>query len=338
MINRNFVFLLGFLTLFVGCGKNETVVTSIPQSGVISDPVDLQNSGGNCELNAAQVQLTGEVISFTGVAEPGSGFSFNIGYNGFGNDFNRTPISGGVNVKISTAKMDFQMSAADGMTGTTQLATASVAAKQTITDIQGTINFGQLIANPSYYSSTDLAKVSLKALNLALADLKKELDGRDWKINWSGRVLKEIPETGVLINVGSKAGAMLGDTFEIYNLQHYWAGQPCVSQYLGAFHSPSDPVAVIQITQVNEVQSLGKLISRVSSPFIGEGADVKIKQLANPPKGTSRYIKKRAIIGLIKASSFQVPGGSTFDLQKALNSQVAAAIDSLGAFVFDIRN
>lgn len=279
-----------------------------------------------CVVDMTQMTMSGVVVSF----EANGGFSLNFGY-GQGGDMNQTPIGGSATIQVSKSAMDLALVGIDPLTRV-QLASTEVNENQTRTNIGATINFNELTANPGTYLETPLAAVSRKALETGIKALKKKMD----KLPWHGSVIQNIGGHSLLINAGAKAGLMPGDTFEVYNLKHAWKGDACNSTYVGSWREPVEPVAVVEIREVRETSSVG-VITSLGQIQPEKGAEVIVKKLVPSTDKTARYLKKKINLGRIKAEAFKVPGGGTFDLEKALNDQIINVLDDSGAFVFDIK-
>ena len=64
---------------------------------------------------------------------------------------------------------------------------------------------------------------------------------------WNSLVVSKKNETEIIIPTGKLAGLKLGDQFEVYNVTHHWAGEPCKSAYRMATTSTSTPLAIFEI-------------------------------------------------------------------------------------------
>jgi hypothetical protein len=292
----------------------------VPENPPPSEPL-----GPLCVVDATQMKLDGVVVSF----EATSGFSLNLGYGRGGEDLNDKPVNGAVRVKVSKSQMDLLLIGTHPLTRA-QMASAEVGPNQTRTTIGVEVDFGDLSAIPEHYKETPLSEVSRKALTKGLEIIKDKLD----RMPWSGSVMQVIGKSDLLINAGTRAGVRVGDTFEIYNLQHAWEGEACSGTYKGSWREPVAPVATIQIRESRDTTSVGTIIKGGNVPVI-RGAEVIAKELVPDPKA-ARYLKKKIVLGKIVAAAFLVPGG-IFDLERALNDQVVGVLDDAGSFVFDVK-
>jgi hypothetical protein len=276
-----------------------------------------------CVVDLPHFQLYGNVNAF----EFQSSFGISFGYNQAGD---HTGVGGSVSLKVAKAQMDMVMLGKDPLTRAL-VTSANVGTDQTKTDINLTIDFSQFQTNPSYYLSTPLAKVSQKALELSLQTFKKQTD----KQLWVGRVLKNVKDEYLFINHGGLAGLMVGDQFEVYNVEHVWEGEPCTSNYVASRRSPATPVAIIEISQVNSTNSVAQYVFR-SSEHVRKGAEVIIKKLVVSGKET-RTLKKKIALGKITAKPFQLPGGALFDMEAVLNSQLMTVLQQTGTYFFEVK-
>lgn len=296
------------------------------------DPVDPDPTPGTlppppeddpkCIVDLSQVYLQGNInaFEFTG----GGGLSF--GYTPSGNN---SGVSVDARLHVDMARMDLTMLGSDPLTGAT-IASTTVGSNYTNTKVDADINFQEFKATPSMFFSTPLAKVTLKGLDKALAELKKQTI----KTPWMASVSKILSDNQVLVNAGERAGIQPGDSLAIYKVEHYWQGTACESPYLGNQMSDS-PVATITMLKPSpgSMSSVGVVNGKTDG--LKRGYVVMINKLSG---NSSRFLKKKALLGLIRAHSFNVPGGDTFDFGWAINYQIMDSLNRSDAFVFELAH
>jgi hypothetical protein len=301
----------------VACGGNAKFSEGNSAASVGAVPVS--DSGvPACVIDVPQAVISGNVNAF----EFSGSFGLTFGYSPSGPN---TSVGGSASVKVSTATMDVSMLAVDPLSRVL-MTTTDVGSNQTSTNINATIDFSQFSAGPSFYFQTPLAQVSLKGLTTGVSNLKNQLDNLSG-MSWVGRVL-QVNNSGasLVINAGSLAGVQVGDTFSIYDVEHFWQGAPCASSYFGSQHSPMTPVAQIKITSVSLGTSFGTVSFQDASNPVKLGSEVIAKTLA----GSGRYLKKKIVLGKISASHFTLPGGGDFDFEGAMNSQILTVLSTAG--------
>lgn len=201
-----------------------------------------------CVQDYAMAQIDGAVLGF----EFASGIGISFGYSKTISDLN----SGvGVNAKvdIKTAQLDAAMSARHPLTGATLVA-ATASSKQTSTTINTSIDFSGFNVGPTFWFQTPLAKTTESALSQLLSQINTGM--KDPWFTFVHDVAVKGTAQLVYINGGSEIGLKAGDEFQIYNLQHKWAGAACNSKYLGNI-----PVFAgsIVLTNVGDGLSVGLL-------------------------------------------------------------------------------
>jgi hypothetical protein len=220
-----------------------------------------------CEIDIPQARFDGHVNGF----EFASSIGVTFGYNPTG-DYRG--VSGTISVHVTTAQMDLVMFGSDPLSKT-QIASSDVQSNQSKTNVDATINFQDFSLGPKFYFETPLAKVSEKALEKAVTDIKSQTD----QLKWVGRVLKNDGKR-ILINAGARANLKVGDRFDIYNVEHVWVGTPCGQDAVYKGEVPGQQaVATIQISSLGDDISYGDVVGNSITPAVS-GARVLINQLA----------------------------------------------------------
>jgi hypothetical protein len=312
-----------------GCAKGVNFGSNALSSGNGSEGVPSQAVAvPACEINIPQLLLNANVNSFE--FQDSGGISF--GYNSNGT---LPGLGGSISDQISTASMSLTMDGQNPLGLNALVYASTVSAAQTSTNLNASINFSGFGLGGNTFSSTPLATVSLNGLDLGVQGIKTQEDTQPF----IGRVIQFANASTVIINAGLVNGIVQGDTYNVYNVQHFWQDntQPCApgNAYLGSEQTPTTPVAVITISTVDSNTSFGTVVL-TSQTQVNLGAEVHALTLVAPAKGApARYLKKNVIIGTIPAKLFAVPGGANFDFGSAVNGQFLNAVTANGFVVIN---
>ena len=166
---------------------------------------------------------------------------------------------------------------------------AVVDGKTTKTQISADIDFGGIFVNPSRVFEVRISDAIQKSVDGGFKSMVSILDDpafqREyfWRAHVS-RVLQSPSATRVEITAGRETGLCEGDLFDVYNLEHRWAGRECESEYRGYSRVPSDsaPVARVRVLSVGSQLSQAVLEGDLLTDRpIQIGAEVVVKALAN---------------------------------------------------------
>jgi hypothetical protein len=263
-----------------------------------------------CEIDIPQALIIGNVDAF----EFRDSFGVTFGYTPTGVN---AGVSASGSVLVSNSAMALTMLAADPLSQV-NMYDANVTEDQTNTTINATINFSLFSVKPTAILNTPLAKVTMSGLSQGIAQLSSQLE----QLPWTGRVLQKTSNGIVILNAGTLANVKVGDQFTIYNVQHFWSGTPCQSQYENSLRN-ENPAGVLTIVQVANSTSFGTISNIDQSQTILPGAEVAIKTLIGDQ---SRELKKKVKLGTISAKTMALPGGTTFDFANAINGQFSSVI------------
>jgi hypothetical protein len=134
----------------------------------------------------------------------------------------------------------------------------------------------------------------------------------------------------VVVNAGSLAGILDGDTFAVYNVNHIWNGTPCASTHYGEERTGTAPVATIVAHPSTATTSIADVVTGDGTK-ITPGAEVVILFLVNNTDNT-RALKKKAIYDGIISKSFSVEDQNgkyvEFPFQDVINDQMKTLLDN----------
>lgn len=321
-LKGKFYLALTILLVVIGCGRGMNFSAA---------PASTEDNGGNvtqdkpdtvpeCIVDLPEFRLDGNVNAFEFL----DGFKIVLGYSPSG----ANQVGGSLDLYVGTARMDLLMNADDYFTNGTFLS-SHVTSDQTELNVGVEIDFSQIKANPSFYTKTPLYQVSGTGLTKGLQGISNSMKP---KYPWTARVLKlnlGAQKNLVMINAGAVAGISEGDEFNVYNVQHFWSGDPCTSIHQGEMRD-ANPVATLKIVGggVGNFTSLGQLqLNGTTLPQ--RGAAVLVSKLAGGPKAT---LKRKVVLGVVKARSLDFAGGVSIDLQGIINDQLKTVIQDTGLF------
>lgn len=204
------------------------------------DPFDPQQ----CVARAPLMMIGGQVRSFEVVSRGGLWFGFTPQGTGNGS------MGGETSIIVQNAQMEIGMVAYNPLSKTL-LGTGLATPKHTKIDINLSIDFGTFSLGPRYFYQSRIAGVTMNGLKESLRLLGNDLEAKALKENraaWETRVVKDY-DTHVTVRAGKRHGLMVGDEFEVYNLDHYWEDdtQPCRSRYLGSVRNTDMPIAILKV-------------------------------------------------------------------------------------------
>ncbi len=270
------------------------------------------NSGSSvlpaCAVNAPQLAINGAVNSFLLTSTNG----ISLGYNPSGTS---NGVGGSVRFSVGKMSLDLSLIGTDPFSGQV-LAPAEAGSDQTNNTVNATINFQQIAAGITNYSSTPLAAVSMSALNSAVAQILAYANANAG-LNWLARVQSFLPTGQVVVNAGSNSGILVGDQFSAMNVVHT---DPCKADDVVA-NSPSTAVATLTISQVASSYSIATI---KLSGFTGIQVGSELHPLNLP--GNNRMLKRLVKVGDLSASPLSFADGTSIDIHAAINLQLKAAL------------
>lgn len=200
---------------------------------IFKKPTVLAAQVPSCTLDTPQLHVDGNANSFEFLGSGGIRF-------GYTPDGRLDGVSGNISINVSQAQLDLSLWGIDPLAHFLRVST-NVGSRETNTKIGASINFKDFELGPEYFFRTPLAKVTKKGIEKAVSNIIAQAE----KISWEAHVIQN-NDTHVIINAGRNSGIKRGDKFKIYNVTHYWKGEPCNSDYLGST-STDKPVALVVV-------------------------------------------------------------------------------------------
>ncbi len=243
------------------------------------DPYDPQQ----CVARAPMLMIGGQVRSFEIVS--GGGVWFGFTPQGVGNG----SMGGGTTIAVQNAQMEVGMVAYNPLTRTV-FGTGIATPNHTKVDINLSIDFGTFSLGPRYFYQSRLAGVTMKGLKESLRLLGLDLEAKAAKEDrpaWETRAVRDY-DTHVTVRAGKRHGLVVGDEFEVYNLDHYWEddAQPCRSRYLGSVRNTDKPIAVLKVASERDLGDEFARLEVVKGTEDGSrrrpGAQIVIHKLFEP--------------------------------------------------------
>ena len=288
------------------------------ENGQQKIPVEPNYNRPACEVNYWDQSMDINLYSY----EFSSSNGVKFGFNGLGIiDFI------GLDVNVDKAKLYMRVDTANPFENENgYLASAS----DSDVKFGVNVNFGNIGVGFDHYSNTPVAKLTRKGLMNSVQGLKdKVFNLAKYKREWSTRVLSSplANRDKVIIQAGADAGITDGDEFQVFNINHYWKGEPCNSAYLG--YEPENgwdkPVATLRATRsvdsARQFAMLTMVDPRISNQDILPGAYVRQVPAAKGKKlkPLARSIK----INSITSGDLVLKDGRKIDLTGYMKKQVS---------------
>jgi hypothetical protein len=146
------------------------------------------------------------------------------------------------------------------------------------------------------YNSTPIGKVSMNALNMAVAQMVEKLN-LDPSQQWFSRVQSFASSSQIIINSGSSANISVGDEFNIFNVVHT---RPCLTGDQ-VFPSPDFPIGTAVVTSVNSTYSVATV--KLKGAWVPQiGSEIR------PLPGAKKLYKRSAALGGISSKPLGLGG------------------------------
>jgi hypothetical protein len=262
-----------------------------------------------CEINYADYQLDEQIVDF----EVTSTTNVNAGFN---------LITGilqaiGLSVQASKAQMEVSMHLYPTNDPTSSLADATGTATATNTSFNFSIDIYDIGAGVGNSTTTPVTTLTSNTINSGLANVATALT-KD-ALAWSSRVVDLLPtQNQFIVPAGSIAGLRLGDSFNVYNIDYIWQGDPCNSTLLFQDKTTTTPIATAQVVQIQPNAALLQVTDMNGSAAIQLGAQVFIQNLPLASGEKSRTLLHSVIIGNTQSQPLQFTTGQTLNLSNYL--------------------
>lgn len=287
----------------------------------------LGKTGGRpaCEIQAAEYALDTKMISFEMESSTGLSMGFNL-LNSFLKLFQ-------VSFKTKSGRLSLEMSLYDPMKPQVELMNVLGDSVMRGNEFSFDLSYQQIGVGFSHYSQTPIAKLSKKGLENALGNLTAKIN--QLQDPWSTEVVALPSDNEAVVPVGSFTGLKLGDQFAIYNVDHIWEGEPCKSEHLFVKKTTPYPVAIAEVTQIENNAALLTVIERdqyaqISNMKIENGSFVEIHKLTEPERKLFRSLEIRSVIG----AEMQFENSQKIDLTPHLTSQIRSIAHSHGFVIY----
>lgn len=279
-----------------------------------------------CEIQGAEYALDTKMVGFEIESSNGVNLGFNL-LQSFFRVFN-------VNFKMKTGRMSMAMSLYDPIKPQYELFSVLGSGKMRETEFGFDFNFYQVGVGFEHYSKTPIAKLAERSLTDTFTNLTKKVTQLQDK--WSTDVVARVSVDEVVVPVGGFTGIKIGDQFAIYNVEHVWRGEPCMSEHLMARKTTPYPVAVAQVTQLENNAALLTVIQRddysqANGLDIELGAMVEVHKLVGEKRAALyRSLEIRSIVG----AKMSFENDLSLDMTPHLTDQIRAIARNHGFSVF----
>lgn len=316
--------LCGLLAFAVGCDGFQSA-TQFDHLSAVSEGIKMGVSDKPyCEVDLVDYELDTHLLAFEITDKNNIGFGFNIA-SGFINAI-------GLNVSTEKGKMMAAMHLREALRPIETIVDVTGIGESSSTDFNIKLDAARLSADLGYFRQTPLYKLTEKTIAGTLKNLKAELSTIE--TDWSTRVVHIYPTTAeLIIPAGSVAGIRVGDKFKIFNVDYTWEADPCTSALLFRRKQTAQPLAILQVTQLEKNASLLSVVERFSDENIEEGAIVEVSSLPFAGKEKSRSPLARAVrLSSFKSEKLSIADGKSVDLSLFLEEQTSVLLNSYGFY------
>jgi hypothetical protein len=315
---------LGVMLAFsLGCGDFQAT-TKMSQLQSVSESSKVEQSERPyCEVDFADYKLDTHLLAFEIFDKKDIGFGFNL-LSGFFKAF-------GLKFKTEKGTMLAAMHMRETLRPSESLADVTGNGESKRSEFNFELDAAQLALNLGYFYQTPLSLLTEKTIANTLSHLQSEMSAVETP--WSTRAVHLYPvDQQLIVPAGSVAGIRMGDQFGIYNVDYAWRGEPCVSELLFERKKTTEPMAILQVTQLDKNASLLTIIEKRTDDPIEYGARLEIHKLILGKKEKSRTLKRAVRLGEFKSEKLVVPGGANVDLSLYISEQTQALLDKYGYY------
>lgn len=196
------------------------------------------------------------------------------------------------------------------------------------------IDLSKIKFGGSSFISTPMFKVMTAALRNSVQNTVKIL--KDVESPWNTVVVSIPNQDQFLIPAGKNAGIQVGDQFEIFNIQHEWAGAPCRSAYRMALPTTEKPIAIVEVKDARDLTPNAarlRIVKKELDEKIEQGAYVYIHKLTNP-----RTLRRSIFVQDIKPFKISWKSDGSSELQELdvtpfLNTALGPVLRDFGLYI-----
>ncbi len=280
----------------------------------VNESDSIASSKASCEVDFVDYELDAKLVAFEMTGKSNLSFGFNL-LNGFFRAI-------GMSFNTESGQMIMSMHLDETLQTSNSVSDVMGYGKLTGTDFRLQLDAVQLGLDAGYYYRTPISKLTERTIKDSLKNLSKDLGKIE--TSWKTKIVSIVNEEEYIIPTGSVAGLRLGDTLAVYNMEHVWRGQECQSELIISRKTSSQPVAEMEIVQLEKNAAVLRLVKRNLPDIIEEGARVEVLSLVKNGKKDKRILKSSVRLREISSGKLKIEANKETDLSPYVNEQLQA--------------
>lgn len=277
-----------------------------------------------CEVNYEEFEMDAHVLGYTLTDRIEGELGFNLGTGLF-----RSLYAG---MKIEKSEMNMSMGLGEIISPNEEIAYVTGTGKGKKNEFKGGIDLSLLSLDFSYFKQTPLFTIIDRTVNDALTNIKTKFDAQ--RLEWKSRIVyTDVNEFGsevLYMPVGTASLVRKGDRFYVWNVAHDWAAEPCASRFMGARKLTTEPLAELEVIDVNGNSSQLRVIAKNSDEKIRSSARLEISYLPLQKGEKSRELRRPVRVKDVVSEQLPLGEFGSFDLVPSVVELMKARMDGYG--------
>ena len=282
----------------------------------VNESDSITSSKPYCEVDFVDYELDNKLVAFEMTGKGNLSFGFNL-LSGFFRAI-------GLSFSTESGQMIMSMHLDETLQKSNSLVDVMGFGKMSGSEFRLQLDAVQLGIDAGYYYRTPVSKLTERTLKDSLKNLSSDL--QKIETTWTTKVVSILSDNEVIVPTGSVAGLRLGDTFKVYNMEYLWKGKACASELLIARKASQEPIAELQIIQLEKNASVLAVVQRYSDVKIEEGARLEVLNLVKANKKDVRQLKRSVRLRDISSGKIKIQNDKEVDLSAYVNEQLQSLL------------
>ena len=253
-----------------------------------------------CLQTYEDFEVRGRVLGFEIIDKKGFNFGFNL--------LNQFFEALGFSISAEKGQMVFAVDLSEILSRQQSTITELGKGESQKREFHFQLDVVKLKADINYFWQTPLSTLAERTIVDSMAHLNTSLSER--KIKWSTKAVYSEGDS-IVVPIGALSNVAIGDSFEIFNVEHLWSGSPCESRHLLEKLTTDSPIVEAVAVQVESHSTLLQIYRRNEMTPIQTGARVFLRSRMN---ASSRPLLRSAQLIDIESVPLTLADGSHFDV------------------------
>lgn len=276
-----------------------------------------------CEVNYEEFELQAHVLGYTLTDKIEGQLGFNLATGLFKSLY--------AGMKIEKSEMNMSMGLGEVISPNEEIVYATGTGKGKKNEFKGGLDLGLFKIDLSYFKQTPLFTIADRTVNDSLANIQEKFEMQ--KLEWKTRIVYSEEDNGeevLYMPVGTASLVRKGDRFFVWNVAHDWQGQPCASRLLNARKLTREPLAEVEVKDVNGNISQLRVITKNSDEKIRSSARVEISYLPMLDKKDIRTLRRPVRVTDVDSQKLPLGEFGEVDLVPFVVELIKARMDAYG--------